>query len=376
MSSSLKQMEIRLADTFEILITRLLHVLKIRSRMNWVILSSYLFVLTGLSLIPMIRVQVPSLGRTILQNSVHLPLYFLLTLLFYNLYKSDEISWWRLVKHPVACSAVSAFWVGLGIEILQSYSPSREFSVVDMILNGAGIMYFVIGISLFNEFRWARKMETGAPSLLTAYHSCFFQEFEVLQDKLKILKSNNPGDHKVILIGSTHPREGKTTVMLSLAFALVQKEQQRVALVDLNLSNPQLHQIFGMTSNIGALELFQGSESIDLVVQPTMLKNLDVVTIGNRDLARNQGFYSVAVRQAIEQLRLRYEVVLVEMTPFSVPVRNAISIRLLTALADHALLIIQKDATDRKKIRESLKLFEGYESKIAGTVINNRLNVA
>lgn len=376
MSQILSQIEFRLMSGIETFLSRILSFIKIRSKKNWLILGVYSVFLIGFALFPQIRVQQSSLGKTVLYNSFHVPAYFILTLLFYNLYKSDAIDRMILLTRPVTFSAFSAFFVGILIELLQGIVNSRESSVIDVVLNSAGIMFFVMGITWLNEFRWVRKMDQEAPSLLTAYHSCFFQEFEVLQDKLRILKSENTENHKVILISSINPREGKTTVMLSLALALVQKEKRRVALVELNFSNPQLDQVFGMSSNIGALELFQGFESAKLAAQPTMLGSLDILTLGNKQLSRYQGFSSVAVREAIHQLRMIYDVVFIELTPFSVPVKNAISVRFLTSLADHVLLVIQKDATDRKKIREYLKLFEGYDSKILGTILNNRLKVA
>lgn len=372
----LKKIKVILLQKLERTGSYILKLSMIRSRWSLYFLIAYVVLLIAVGIFPGMHAQASSFGKTVIRNSVHFPTFFILTLFFYNYTRSDFCVAKILHRYSIFFSALGAFTVGIFIEILQLFSVTRTPSAIDIFLKFAGIMIFVVGISFYNEIRWVHKMQVGVPSLLTAYHSCFFQEFEVLQDKLRLLEVQNKQKNKSILVCSMNPREGKSTVLLSLAFALVQKENRQVALVDLNFHNPQFHSIFGLPQYIGAIELLQGVESLQYVKQASMVPGLDVITIGDQRLGRYQPYSSRNIERGLNELKDFYEITLIELTPLSVQLKNSISIPLLASLVDRIVLVIEKAATDRRMIRQYLKLFEGNESKICGTIINNRLKVA
>ena len=79
-------------------------------------------------------------------------------------------------------------------------------------------------------------------------------------------------------ITSSNAGEGKTLVACNLAVALVLGSQKKTVLVDLNVTNPCLHSIFGTQAQPGLIDSFMNSH-VD--VYRTRIENLFVVPVGN-----------------------------------------------------------------------------------------------
>src|SRR5262249_1464781 len=62
---------------------------------------------------------------------------------------------------------------------------------------------------------------------------------------------------KSLLLTSAQPEEGKTTVAVGLALALV-RAGKRVLLVDADLRRPALHRVFGLENDNGLAEVLAG----------------------------------------------------------------------------------------------------------------------
>lgn len=82
----------------------------------------------------------------------------------------------------------------------------------------------------------------------------------------------------VIGITSANRSEGKTLVAANLAVSLALSKQAKIVLVDLNIANPDLHNVFGVPLAPGLLEAFS---DLSVSVCTTPLKNLCVLPVGN-----------------------------------------------------------------------------------------------
>ncbi len=91
---------------------------------------------------------------------------------------------------------------------------------------------------------------------------------------------NKEHENVTLTIGITSPKrgEGKTLVACNLAVSLALGSQKKTILVDLNVANPRLHQIFGLPQAPGLAEGFLNGQ---IHVHRTAVENLSLLTVGN-----------------------------------------------------------------------------------------------
>jgi len=93
------------------------------------------------------------------------------------------------------------------------------------------------------------------------------------------LLSRNQDDVTLTLgVTSSKPRDGKTLVACNLAVSLALGFQKKTVLVDLNIHNPRLHQIFDVVQSPGLVEAFTDGQ---IHVSETAIEHLSILSSGN-----------------------------------------------------------------------------------------------
>ncbi len=82
-----------------------------------------------------------------------------------------------------------------------------------------------------------------------------------------------------ILVTSPSPREGKTTVAVSLATTMAQSGN-RVLLVDTDMRRPRIHKAFGLEKPKGLSNVIVGDSDLTKVIQQTEIPNLSFLPCG------------------------------------------------------------------------------------------------
>src|SRR3974377_438102 len=90
-------------------------------------------------------------------------------------------------------------------------------------------------------------------------------ESEAVRNLYASIKLSRPGKvPQVILVVSPSPKEGKTTVAVNLALATAQ--HHKTCLVDADLREPMIAQIFRLSSGSGLSEVLRETASLDQVL--------------------------------------------------------------------------------------------------------------
>jgi Mrp family chromosome partitioning ATPase len=93
------------------------------------------------------------------------------------------------------------------------------------------------------------------------------------------LVSKERGDFNLTIgVTSARPGEGKTLVASNLAVSLALGQQKETLLVDLHLSSPRIHSIFGTPASPGITEAFYAGS---IHVTRTKIERLSVLSAGN-----------------------------------------------------------------------------------------------
>ncbi|HSR31801.1 MAG TPA: CpsD/CapB family tyrosine-protein kinase [Anaerolineae bacterium] len=172
---------------------------------------------------------------------------------------------------------------------------------------------------------------------------------------------------KTLVVTSAGVGEGKSTTLANLAVVSAQAGR-KVVLVDADLRRPTLHQIFGLSNEIGLTTAMRDEAALaSPPVQETGIKGLGVLTSGPlppnpADLMgarRMEDVIGVLVEQADQ---------VIFDTPPVVAVTDA---AVLATKVDGVLLVISAGRTRREQARTAVQRLEQVNARLVGTVLTN-----
>ena len=183
--------------------------------------------------------------------------------------------------------------------------------------------------------------------------------------RTNLLYSSADNSPTVIVVSSSGPREGKSTICANLAVALAQAEKD-VLLVDGVLWKPTLHEFFTLPNTRGLVSVLMKQCSIeDAWHEP--IPRLKVLTTGpephdSTDLLGSERFTEFMLR-----VRERFDYVLVDAPPVDLVSDTA----MLAAHSDGVLLVIDAKKTHKSSVRQSMRSLEAVGVDVLGTVMIN-----
>lgn len=176
-----------------------------------------------------------------------------------------------------------------------------------------------------------------------------------------------------LLVTSTRPWEGKTTVALHLAVTGV-IAGRRVLLIDGDLRRPSLHQLSGLRRQAGLGDVLAGRaepseviQSLDVLLEPGA-KTLDVITSGLSPPNTLQRLSTARVRQTLRELAQGYDMVIVD-TPPALAVNDA---ELLAPGVDGTLLVVGSGDVEERPAQLAKERMARTGTPILGAVLNRQ----
>ncbi len=180
------------------------------------------------------------------------------------------------------------------------------------------------------------------------------------------LQFTTVGDRpRSIVITSSIPGEGKSTISLNLALAMADAGA-RVILVDSDLRRPSVASSVGLEGQVGLTTVLIGRAEVEDVVHHWEKTSLDILPSGRIPPNPSELLGSSAMAKLLDQLTVRYDVVLLDSPPL-LPVTDA---AVLSKLAGGALVIAGADRVHRPQLRESLEALETAGAHVQGVVLN------
>jgi len=208
-----------------------------------------------------------------------------------------------------------------------------------------------------------KQMET---KLITEYSpkSSISEAFRILRTNIVSKKKNN--ESLTILITSSGPKEGKSTIQANLAIALAQMEA-KVILIDLDLRRPMVHSLFSSNKEQGISD-FLYDKSIDLngLIKHTFTKNLDILTSGYIPPNPSELLGSTRMDEALEILKKDYDYILLD----SPPVIAVTDTMVLARKVDMLTLVVKISTVDKAVIKRAKELLDNIDVSISGAIIN------
>ncbi len=189
--------------------------------------------------------------------------------------------------------------------------------------------------------------------------------------RTSLLMQNLDQSPQVIMITSSVPGEGKTSLSLALAHNLVGLGK-RVLLIEGDIRRRMLNNYLKLPQDTpGLLDITTGAVSMGdgILHEPTT--GIDIIVGQKSSVNPADLFSSSAFKQLIDALRKEYDHILIDTPPVLV-VPDA---RIIAPLTDSALYVVKWDSTTREQIRSGVKLFEAFSLRLTGfaiTQVNTR----
>ncbi|WP_218310250.1 GumC family protein [Alteromonas antoniana] len=202
---------------------------------------------------------------------------------------------------------------------------------------------------------------------LRAYFDNQFHHFSeavrTLRTSLSLM--NIEKQSQAILITSSVPKEGKTTVSTNLAFALGQLD--KAILIDADLRRPTIGKRFGVPNyQPGLSNLIMRTHKLEECLVHDEQSGLDLISAGTipsnpQELLAGDGF-----RALINYLKKHYKYVVVDTAP-----TQAVSDAMVVSKAcDSVIYVVRADSTSEKMILNGLGRFLQVGHRVDGVVLN------
>lgn len=188
------------------------------------------------------------------------------------------------------------------------------------------------------------------------------EKFRFLAVRLRQLRQNRP--LKKILITSTIPQEGKSTVAANLACTLARRRQQKILLLEGDLRRPNIVNQFGVGKHAGICEWLGGrTESANIYKLERL--GLWILPAGAAPQNPLELMQSEKLSLLMEQLEAWFDWIVID----SPPVLPLADTSLWSRLADGIVLVTRKGITEKQQLIRGLEAIE--KSKLLGALVNS-----
>jgi len=169
--------------------------------------------------------------------------------------------------------------------------------------------------------------------------------------------------HKIVLVTSALPQEGKSTVSATLARSFAQMEW-RTLLVDADLRKPTMHTLFGIDRAPGLADLLQGHVSEADAIAGSNSPHLDLLSAGSPTQSAAELFQSAAAPALLKNLAARYDYVVVD----SPPLTSITDTLLLSGYVDGILFVVNGLVSPRDLVKSAREQLQ--DRPVLGVVLN------
>jgi capsular exopolysaccharide synthesis family protein len=201
---------------------------------------------------------------------------------------------------------------------------------------------------------------------LTAPESLGAEKFRFLGVRLRQIQHTRQLNK--VLITSTIPEEGKSTVCANLAVILAKKKQHKILLLEGDLRRPTLSKQFGLQKVPGLSEWLQGSSRSIKHIYHLEGPNLWFLPAGIPPGNPLELMQSGKLSELMSQLEAWFDWVVIDSPPILPLADTSVWAR----LADGILLITREGTTKKRLLQRGLQVLE--QSKLLGVVLNSSAN--
>ena len=196
---------------------------------------------------------------------------------------------------------------------------------------------------------------------------------DIINEAFRVVRTNlefvigNQKDIQVLMVTSFNPGSGKTFITVNLATCLAIKKK-KVLVIDLDLRRASLSR-YAAGNKVGISNYLAGQAVTlqDLIV-PVKDENsgLDILPVGTLPPNPTELLVSERLEQLLQELRMRYDYILIDCPPVEVVADAAI----ISKLADMTLFVVRAGLLERSMLPEIDRLYQENKYKNLSVLLN------
>jgi capsular exopolysaccharide synthesis family protein len=216
-----------------------------------------------------------------------------------------------------------------------------------------------------NENGHSAALVASTGELLSQHNSlsAFAESYRALRTSL--LLSSAEHAPRAIMVTSSYPAEGKTTIAANTAISLAQTGS-RVVVLDADLRRPRCHRIFNLTNEVGISTYLSRETDLKGLIQPHEIENLFVMTSGPIPPNPAELLSSQKMHSLITKLREHFDHVIID-TP---PIINVSDALVVSPLVDGVIIVVKGGSTPREAVMRTRQALLDVNARIFGVILN------
>jgi polysaccharide biosynthesis transport protein len=171
----------------------------------------------------------------------------------------------------------------------------------------------------------------------------------------RLLRRSDTDQRRVVMITSAMSGEGKTTLAAQIAISLA-RSGRRTALVDFDLRQPSLDEIFNIPRSPGVCEILRNEHELAAATQATATPNLCIIPAGQWNRLTIAALANGAAAPLFKELREDFDFVILDTSPI-LPVADA---RFVSQYADSTVLSIFRDVSEMPRLQAACEILQAF----------------
>ncbi len=184
--------------------------------------------------------------------------------------------------------------------------------------------------------------------------------------RTRLLSSNPQQEHRIYVVTSAVPREGKTVTTVNLGFSLAEIRHLRVLVVDGDFRRSSMGGLLGHKDAPGFADLAQNKASYEEIIRPTQSPNLFYVPAGKTAGRSAPELLSTRIAKAtFQRFQKEFHYTIID-TP---PATTVADVGIIGQMAFGAIFLIRMHRTPEPLARRAVKLLLANNVNIVGSVV-------
>lgn len=278
----------------------------------------------------------------------------------------DQISIMEMATSPISVrpGLLKSLLIGLGIGALAGIGILLLLDRIDDRMASFGEFQHQFSENVLGQI--PKEKTKGRVTLLQpddARH-VFAESYRNIRSSIFFMPYEGPRP-KTMLITSSVPNEGKSTISSNLAITMA-LSGARTLLIDGDLRRGALRESFGVSSKIGFSEVLKQEVNWQEVVVPTSYPNLFLLPRGKTLGQPSEHLLRESTDVLLREMYNHYDYIIID----SSPVLAADDSTSLAPKIDATLFVVRLSYTSARLTRKSLELLYNRQVNVPGVILN------
>ncbi|MBP7216941.1 MAG: polysaccharide biosynthesis tyrosine autokinase [Candidatus Omnitrophica bacterium] len=264
-------------------------------------------------------------------------------------------------KRDVTTGAMFGLVLGFGLALLLEYIDSTVKTADDV---EAYVRLPFLGYipSAKNDTKNTKEVD------LISHHSPRSRIAEAFRSIRTSVIFSTPEDRplKTLLITSTAPQEGKSTISINLGVVFATANEKTVV-IETDMRRPRIGNTFSLDKSRGLSSYLAGASDLDGVIHETVIPNLFIIPSGPKPPNPAELLISTKTRHLLEELKLRFDRIIID----SPPIMTVTDTMILANIVDGVVAVIKGGFLNIEHILKARQRLYEAKSRIIGVILNN-----